>query len=427
MTRAASPSDGTADGRLLAGRYRLTGRPRGTGVAAVDVRSGAEVQLDAVPLPVTVTPFDQDLPAGSDETAARALTQTAFVTQVVPDHPRLSQVFQVFAEDGYLWVAGEAVPGAPLAALLARGPLSAYRAAELAHDLVAALRAVHAMGLVHGNLTADTVTVCEDGTALLGGLVVGAAQEALCGGPGAGTPGAGVPESPWNPARVRARDARAVVVGAVSERWAPEQAGPGAVRAASPEAAAEAAAGIAAGWPVGPAADAWALGALLHRALTGGPLLPEQDAAHPDRPRPADRRTLPGAPRAGSSKAGPSKELGPLGPLVLRLLAADPEARPALAEVQEELRTLLLRAPEPVDQEAVSAVAELLPPPRRAALGGRRRTEPRAGGTVLAQPPDTRHHHAAPARHPARLGAVLVGGILALVLLLLVVVVLAAG
>ena len=421
MTRAASPSDGTADGRLLAGRYRLTGRPRGTGVAAVDVRSGAEVQLDAVPLPVTVTPFDQDLPAGSDETAARALTQTAFVTQVVPDHPRLSQVFQVFAEDGYLWVAGEAVPGAPLAALLARGPLPGYRVAELAHDLVAALRAVHAMGLVHGNLTADTVTVCEDGTALLGGLVVGAAQEALCGGPGAGTPGAGVPESPWNPARVRARDARAVIVGPVSERWAPEQAGPGTAR----EAAAEVAAGIAAGRPVGPAADAWALGALLHRALTGGPLLPEQDAAHPDRPGPVDRRTLPGPSKAGASAAGRSK--GPLGPLVLRLLAVDPEARPALAEVQEELRTLLLRAPEPVDQDAVSAVAELLPPPRRAALGARRRTEPRAGGAVLTEPPDTRHHHAAPARHPARLGAVLVGGILALVLLLLVVVVLAAG
>ncbi|WP_042437290.1 hypothetical protein, partial [Streptacidiphilus albus] len=418
MTRAASPDEGTADGRLLAGRYRLTGRARGTGVAAVDVRSGAEVQLDAVPLPVTVTPFDQDLPAGSDETAARALTQTAFVTQVVPDHPRLSQVFQVFAEDGYLWVAGEAVPGAPLAALLERGPLSAYRVAELAHDLVAALRAVHAMGLVHGNLTADTVTVCEDGTALLGGLVVGAAQEALCGGPGAGTPGAGVPESPWNPARVRARDARAVIVGPVSERWAPEQAGPGTAR----EAAAEVAAGTAAGRPVGPAADTWALGALLHRALTGGPLLPEQDAAHQGRVRPADRRTLP-----GPSKAGPAKELGPLGPLVLRLLAVDPEARPALAEVQEELRRLLLRAPEPVDQDAVSAVAELLPPPRRAALGGRRRTGAGPGGALSAEPSETRHHHAAPARHPARLGAVLVGGILVLVLLLLVAVVLAAG
>jgi len=381
VTRAASPDEGTADGRLLAGRYRLTGRARGTGVAALDVRSGAEVQLDAVPLPVTVTPFDQDLPAGSDETAARALTQTAFVTQVVPDHPRLSQVFQVFAEDGYLWVAGEAVPGAPLAALLERGPLSAYRVAELAHDLVAALRAVHAMGLVHGNLTADTVTVCEDGTALLGGLVVGVAQEALCGGPGVDTPGAGVPPAPWSPARVRARDARAVIVGAVPERWAPEQAGPDA----------------AGDRPVGPAADAWSLGALLFRMLTGEALPMELPPAGP--------------------LAEAAGMLGPLGPLVEGLLATDPEARPLPAEVQEWLRQLLVRAPEPLDQDALQAVAELLSAPRRGELErGKRR------GDLVAHPDFGHHHHAAPRRHRGRREALLAAGIILIVLLALVVI-----
>lgn len=394
MARAAASGDdgggtgrGVGGGRLLASRYQLTGRPRGTGVSGFDTRSGAEVQLDAVPLPEVVTPFDQDVRMEPDGTAARAMTQAAFVVGAVPDHPRLSQVFAVFAEDGYLWVVGEAVPGVPLNELLGRGPLPPYRAAELAGDLAAGLRAVHAMGLVHGNLTAETVTVCEDGTALLGGLVAGVAQEALCGGPGGDTPGAGVPASPWNPARVRARDARAVIIGAVPERWAPEQAGPDAVGDRG----------------VGPAADSWSLGALLFRVLTGEPL-----------------------PWDAGSAADEIGSLGVLAPLLEGLLAADPEDRTSPAEAQQWLRQLLERAPEPMDQEGVLAVAELLAAPRRAQLergrgGGR---EPDLRPDVH---PDLPHHHAAPQRHAGRLGALMVGGIILIVLLALVIAALGSG
>ena len=389
----AAGSGAPGPGRLLGARYQLTGHQSGTGVAAVDTRSGATVRLDAVPLPELVTPFDQDREsaADGDDTAERALAQAGFVAGAVADHSRLSQVFQVFAEDGYLWVAGEEVPGVPLGLLLERGgPLAPYRAAELAGDLVAALRAVHAVGLVHGNVTAETVTVCDDGTAVLGGLAVGAAQEALCGGPGADTPGAGLPAAPWNPARVRARDARTVVVGDVPERWAPEQRGP----------ADGTVGGSVAGLPVGPAADAWALGALLHRALTGTP--PAEPVAE-----------------------GPAVTLGPLGPLVGRLLGADPQARPSLPEVQEQIRELLLRAPEPVDQEAVLAVAALLPGPRRAELPGRSPGGLLERSTAVA--PVGSHHHAAPRRHAGRLGVVLVAAILLIVILALVVAALADG
>jgi serine/threonine protein kinase len=383
VARAASSSSGAGGGRLLASRYRLAGRPHGTGAAALDTRSGAEVQLDAVPLPELVTPFDQDLRTGPDETEGRALTQAAFVTQTVPDHPRLSQVFEVFAEDGYLWVVGEAVAGVQLGQVLRHGPLTPYRAAELAGDLVAALRAVHAMGLVHGNLTPETVTVCEDGTALLGGLVVAVAQEALCGGPGADTPGAGVPAAPWSPARVRARDARAVIVGAVPERWAPEQAGPD----------------PAGDRPVGPAADAWSLGALLFRMLTGEPL------------------PLPPAPAPVAPSTDAARMLGPLRPLVKGLLDADPDVRPLLAEVQEWLRQLLVQAPEPLDQDALLTVAELLSAPRRGQLerGGRR-------GDLVEHPEFAHHHHAAPRRRHGRTGVLLAAGIILIVLLALLVI-----
>ncbi len=423
-----------AGGRVLGGRYLLSGRPRGSGAAAVDQRSGAEVQLDAVPLPETVEPFDQvalPVPGPADSTAARALTQAAFVAETVPDHPRLSQVFQVFDEAGYLWVAGEAVPGVTLRALLDRsGPLSPYRAAELGYDLVIALRAVHAAGLVHGNVTVDTVLVCDDGTALLGGLVVGVAQEALCGGPGADQPGAGAPGGPWSPARIRARDARAVVVGAVPERWSPEQIGLPPADTPPPDGPLG---GPRQAPPVGSEADVWALGVLLHRAVTGEAPFPQQDteelfaairvgrygnAARPELlPYGAGRASrFPSSPGASPSGTPPRKpppelpECGPLGPLVAGLLRADPSARLALPEAAERIRELLVRAPEPIDQDELLSVAALLPVQRRR-------------GEMVEHPEFPHHHHAAPHRHPALLGAALVGGVILFVLLALVVVV----
>lgn len=422
-TRGAVPAPRAAESRVLAGRYRLEGRTQGTGVAALDQRSGAEVQLDAVPLPELVVPYDQvALGKQADSTAGRALTQATYVAGIVPDHPRLSQVFQVFDENGYLWVVGESLPGVPLRTLLDRGPLSPYRAAEMGHDLVMALRAVHAVGLVHGNLTADTVTVCADGTALAGGLVVGAAQEALCGGPGAELPAAGVPEASWSPARIRARDARAVIVGAVAERWAPEQAGP-------PPMDSQAAARIAAGsgapaTGVGPEADAWALGVLLYRSVTGEAPFPERDteelfaaarsgeirsAVAPKRPAIAAR----GAARE-ASRPSPLPECGPLGPLVHALLRPDPAERLGLPEAAELIRRLLVRAPEPIDQDELLTVAALLPARRRR-------------GEVLEHPDfphDSHHRHAAPHRHPALLGVTLISGIILFVLIALVVTVL---
>jgi hypothetical protein len=422
-------------GRLLAERYQLTERRRAGAVEARDLRSGAPVLLEAVPLPELVTPFDQEVfdragyeqggfgrghfePGGFEEAGDPAAARTAEPVEddagslalrhattaagAVPDHPRLSQAFQVFAEDGYLWVAGEWLAGVPLAQLLERGPLSPYRAAEVAYDVSAGLEAVHRAGLVHGNLTPATVTVCEDGAALLGGLAVAAAQEALCGGPGTVEAGASVPTALWSPARVRARDARAVIVGPAAERWAPEQLG------------------IigGAGQPVGPAADVWALGVLLYRSVTGVPPYPESGIDD-----------LFDAVRAGFRPD--TRSTGPLRPLLDRLLDQDPASRPGLAQVRSALRQLLHRAPEPLDREAqlealppgVASAVELptgtrLPVPRPGALPAQRSRASRelAERTGPAHP----HHHAAPRRRNVLLGPFLVGAIILVVLVTLV-------
>jgi hypothetical protein len=383
-------------GRLLAERYQLTERRRGAAVEGTDLRSGAPVLLEAVPLPELVRPFDQLTDVGEAESTAGgaadendaatlALTQATAVAQTVGDHPRLNQVFQVFAENGYLWAAGECVPGVTLAQLLEDGPLTPYRAAEVVHDVASGLEAVHRAGIVHGNVTPLTVTVCEDGTALLGGLAVSAAQEALCGGPGAAQAGAGVPTALWSPARVRARDARSVVVGAVAERWAPEQLG----------------VVDGTGLPVGPAADVWALGVLLYRACAGRAPFPEGDAEQ-----------LFDAVRAGVLPD--PRSVGPVWPLVVRLLDADPNRRPGLGAVRTALRRLLQRAPEPLTGATEFRLE--LPPADRA--GGAVRLPASRTPAEVAE----RHHHAAPRRGTVLLGPLLVGGIILVTLIALVLV-----
>ena len=111
----------------------------------------------------------------------RRAIEAAQAAAQIPDHPRLDQVFDVFAEGGSLWIVSELVAARPLAALLAETPLNPYRAAEIASDVLTALRVLHAHGWTHRNITARTVLVCDDGRVMLTGLAAGAAEEALCG------------------------------------------------------------------------------------------------------------------------------------------------------------------------------------------------------------------------------------------------------
>ncbi|MFG2960517.1 protein kinase [Streptomyces sp. NPDC048291] len=195
-------------GRVLADRYRLPLPPSDeyehAETRAFDTYSGQEVFVRQVPLPEVVEAEVLDaegLPAGftardrgarrpasartatrrpSDPVVRRAV-EAAQAAARIPDHPRLDQVFDVFAEGGSLWIVSESVAARSLATLLAEQPLSPYRAAEVASDVLMALRVLHAHGWVHRNITARTVLVCDDGRVMLTGLAVGAAEEALCG------------------------------------------------------------------------------------------------------------------------------------------------------------------------------------------------------------------------------------------------------
>ncbi|MDQ0794475.1 protein kinase [Streptomyces sp. B1I3] len=186
-------------GRVLADRYRLPLPPSDAyelaETRAFDTYSGQEVLVRQVPLPEVVDAevIDADGSAAtarratgravrrSTDPAVRRAIEAAQAAAQVPDHPRLDQVFDVFAEAGSLWIVSELVAARPLAALLAERPLNPYRAAEIGSDVLTALRVLHAHGWTHRNITIRTVLVCDDGRVVLTGLAAGAAEEALCG------------------------------------------------------------------------------------------------------------------------------------------------------------------------------------------------------------------------------------------------------
>ncbi|MFB7472113.1 hypothetical protein [Kitasatospora sp. NPDC056184] len=355
-------------GQVLAGRYRLIDRPGAPSAFAVDERSGEVVRLRAWELPARLTVGQED--DAEPVRGERLVRRVAEVGAAAPRHPRLLQGAGAFVEGDLLRTVEEGPAGRPLAEVLADGPLPPYRAAEVAADLAAALRALHDVGLAHGNLTADSVLVCEDGAALLGGLLPGVAEEVLA-------------EELGGPGGRRRYEVRAELVGPVAERWPLDG---------------------------GPAGDCWALGVLLHRMATGRAPYPESGVPE-----------LVTAVREG--RRVPSEACGPLGPLVERLVQPDPARRPTAAEIRLELAELLAGAPEPTAGErAVLPVPE----PRRPAA---RRGAARRGGAAGAE--RSRVEAAGPARPPrippAMLGPVLVGGVFLLLVLGVVAVVLFAG
>ncbi|NED72336.1 hypothetical protein G3I51_08285, partial [Streptomyces sp. SID9944] len=119
----------------------------------------------------------------------------------------------------------------------------------------------------------------------------------------------------------RARQARMTVVGPVTERWAPEQAGP-----------------VHENWqlaaPIGPATDLWALGALLFRAVQGHAPYPEDSTAELVQ-------------LVCSEPPAFAEECGALRPVVESLLRQDPTERLDFEELGGWLRSLVRSAPEP--------------------------------------------------------------------------------
>jgi tetratricopeptide (TPR) repeat protein/predicted Ser/Thr protein kinase len=170
--------------------------------------------------------------AGADaapDERARFRTEAEAVARL--QHPNMVQVYDAGEHQGRLFLALEFIDGGSLKDALDGTPQPARSAAEVVETLARAVHHAHQRGIVHRDLKPANVLVTADGTP----KVTDFGLAKLVAGPAGGA----------GPTRTGA------VVGTPSY-MAPEQAAGG-------------------GSKVGPAADVWALGAILYELLTGRP------------------------------------------------------------------------------------------------------------------------------------------------------------
>ena len=269
------------DGRVVAGRYRLTreiGRG-GMGIvwAAVDRRLGREVAVKELRLSSTM----------SDE-QRRTLFQRAMREGRIAatlEHRGVVTVYDTFMADDRPWIVMELLRGRSLAQTVSgSGPLAPERAAQMGRPLLGALRAAHDAGILHRDVKPGNVLLADVGRVLLTDFGLAAIE----GDPSLTQVGM-VMGSPPYVAPERARGAAAT-----------------------------------------PAADLWALGATLFMAVEGR--------------GPYDRDTPIAALGALVTEEPPeARHAGPLRPLIEGLLTRDPAHRLDAETAAELLRRVAER------------------------------------------------------------------------------------
>ncbi|MFF7069857.1 serine/threonine-protein kinase [Streptomyces pseudovenezuelae] len=230
------------------------------------------------------------LPAGTDEetslrTAAGVVRMSKTMRVLSPG--RIAAVVDAVAQDGVLWTVTEPVDGIPLGELLGRqGTFDHVRAARVGLELLEVLEAAHGEGITHGELSPGQVFVHHQGSVVVTGFGLAGATLA----PRLSAPSYASPE--------QARDER-----------------------------------------IGPAADLWALGAILYTLVEGRPPFRDRD-------RPA--ATLKGVDRL--PLRAPVRA-GPLTPVVQGLLRKSSQERMSRASARSALLRVLDEDPEAALQE----------------------------------------------------------------------------
>ncbi|MER7481433.1 serine/threonine-protein kinase [Streptomyces sp. NPDC126510] len=266
--------------QLVAGRYRLLEIiHRETNRIcwyAEDTGAGE------IPRPCLVTQIGlPEDPRGAERrAAARLLRTTENMALLCPG--RIAAVVDAVEEAGALWTVNEWIDGTPLGELLSeQGTFNYVRAARIGLELLDVLDAAHAEGITHGELSPGQVFVREDHSVVVTGFGLAGATLA----PRLTAPAFASPE--------QARDQR-----------------------------------------IGPAADLWALGAILYTTVEGRP--PFRDRGRPENTlKGVDRLPLRTPVRAG-----------PLTQVVQGLLRKDSRERLTRPVVREALTRALSEDPE---------------------------------------------------------------------------------
>ncbi|MFF7532461.1 protein kinase [Streptomyces bobili] len=273
------------NGRTVGGRYRLLERIGSGGMGTVwrarDLLMERDVAVKEPRLPGD--PQDE-----FHRRAAHRLYREVRAAARV-DHPSAVSIHDVVVEegeglpDGLPWIVMELVRGESLHEVLRRGPLDPAEAARIGLAVLGALRAAHAVGIVHRDVKPANVLLGPHGRVAL---------------------------TDFGIAHIQGEESLTVsgeFVGSL-EFIAPER---------------------MSGRGAGPASDLWSLGVLLYAAVEGW--------------SPFRRTTVESTLAAILAADLPEpKQAGPLAPLLVRLLARDPDERPAPAEVAEALEAATL-------------------------------------------------------------------------------------
>jgi len=271
--------------RVLGSRYALTdvlGRG-GMGVVwrATDLVLHREVAVKELTFPIEVTEAERAVLRERTLREARAAARLY--------HPCVTTVYDVVEEGGKPWLVLEHVDADSLQSLLEQGgPLSARAAARIGLDVLSALEAAHAAGIVHRDVKPANVLVEQDGHACLTdfGIATTTGDDSLT------TQGA--------------------LIGSPSY-MAPER-----IHGDEPE----------------PAVDLWSLGATLYAAVEGRPPFSRGDP-------------MATAMAVVSEHPAPTVRAGPLEPVLRGLLEKDPARRMPPADVRRRLEAVVAGADVP--------------------------------------------------------------------------------
>src|ERR671921_1210650 len=150
--------------RIVAGRYavgEVLGRGgMGTVWLATDTVLHRRVALKEVTFSIHLTDEEREVLRERTMREARAAARL--------DHPCVTHVFDVVEEDGRPWLVMEHVSARSLQEIVEeQGPLPPPVVARIGLDVLAALEAAHAEGIVHRDVKPANVLVSEDGRARL--------------------------------------------------------------------------------------------------------------------------------------------------------------------------------------------------------------------------------------------------------------------
>jgi serine/threonine protein kinase len=284
----------TAEGGLVAGRYRLGDR-LGSGAMGIvwqahDERLHRTVAVKQMLLQPGLSE------AQAEESRRRCMREGRIAARLA--HPNAITVYDVAEHDGDPWLVMEYLPSKSLAGVLSeRGTLSPQEAARIGTQVAAALVAAHAAGIVHRDIKPANVLLGDDGTVKITDFGISRATgdvTVTATGMLAGTPAYLAPE-------------------------------------------------VAKGENPTPAADVFSLGSTLYTTVEG------------HSPFGLSENTLALLYAVAAGNITPPQHAGPLTALLMQLLRVDPKERPPLSIARDNLAAVAEGRPAPAVMDAASA------------------------------------------------------------------------